>query len=189
MTTATALDVGEYVYRSKGWVDAMRLEKLVFFAQAWSLAWDGHALFDDEVEAWPDGPVVRELYRCNKYDRPGPYSNHLPGSDLSRLSTRQTAIIDAVLQYYGNWSAEQLSEASHTPVWQHARGNQPGRHSNGDVMPPAEIRRWYTRVSISDKTAPTPPSAGVPVVESVSQETIDEHIARWRGVLDLLAER
>ena len=42
--------------------DHMKLQKLVYSAHAWHLG-NGHGpLFDDDIEAWPHGPVIRDLY-------------------------------------------------------------------------------------------------------------------------------
>lgn len=43
-------------------LDHMKLQKLVYYAHAWHLAIKGSPLFDDDIEAWPWGPVVRNLY-------------------------------------------------------------------------------------------------------------------------------
>lgn len=43
-------------------IDQMKLYKLVYYAQAWWLAQKGYPLFDEDIEAWPWGPVVRALY-------------------------------------------------------------------------------------------------------------------------------
>jgi uncharacterized phage-associated protein len=185
---ATALDVGQYVYQRMGWIDAWRLQKLVFFSHAWSLAWDGRGLFDTQVEAWPDGPVERDLYRVNKYERSGILSTDLPGADAWQLTPRQRAIIDAVLEHYGECGANELSDQSHTPIWEAARG-EAGRHARGRTIPVNAIRRWYTRAALSGEDVPSPPVQHVAVLSEVSDEMIEDQIGRWRGVLDLLAER
>ena len=41
---------------------AMKLEKLVYYGQALYLVWHGVPLFEDPIEAWANGPVVRALY-------------------------------------------------------------------------------------------------------------------------------
>ena len=46
-------------------VTNLRLQKLLYFAQGWSLARYGKPLFDAPIEAWKFGPVVREVY--NEY--------------------------------------------------------------------------------------------------------------------------
>lgn len=43
-------------------LDHMKLQKLIFYAHAWWLAIKSVPLFDDDIEAWPWGPVVRNVY-------------------------------------------------------------------------------------------------------------------------------
>lgn len=43
-------------------VDQMKLQKLLFYAHAWHLAMRGAPLFENDFEAWPWGPVVRDVY-------------------------------------------------------------------------------------------------------------------------------
>jgi uncharacterized phage-associated protein len=42
--------------------DPMKLNKLAFYAHGWHLGITGSELFPEDVEAWPHGPVVRDLY-------------------------------------------------------------------------------------------------------------------------------
>ena len=43
-------------------IDPMKLQKLLFYAHAWWLARTDTPLFPEDVEAWPWGPVVRDIY-------------------------------------------------------------------------------------------------------------------------------
>jgi uncharacterized phage-associated protein len=43
-------------------VDQMKLQKLLYYAHAWHLAYDKGPLFENDFEAWPWGPVVRDVY-------------------------------------------------------------------------------------------------------------------------------
>ena len=43
-------------------VDQMKLQKLLFYAHAWHLAMKDAPLFENDFEAWPWGPVVRDVY-------------------------------------------------------------------------------------------------------------------------------
>ncbi|WP_311245432.1 MULTISPECIES: type II toxin-antitoxin system antitoxin SocA domain-containing protein [unclassified Microbacterium] len=47
-------------------VSTMKLQKLLYLAQGWSLAITGRPLFDAEFEAWPSGPVNREIFELLK---------------------------------------------------------------------------------------------------------------------------
>ena len=58
----SAHDVAAYILEEHGPLSAMKLQKLVYYSQAWSLVWDDRQLFREAVEAWANGPVVRELY-------------------------------------------------------------------------------------------------------------------------------
>ena len=43
----------------------LKLQKLIYYAQAWFLALHDEALFDDPIEAWVHGPVVPEVFSIN----------------------------------------------------------------------------------------------------------------------------
>src|SRR5262245_32067863 len=43
-------------------ISNLRLQKLLYYAQGWSLAQRGVALFPDKIEAWALGPVVPNVY-------------------------------------------------------------------------------------------------------------------------------
>jgi len=66
-TTAAAvanafLDIQEQDTSSAPRIDQMKLQKLLFYAHAWFLAHGNGPLFDEEVYAWPWGPVVPSIY-------------------------------------------------------------------------------------------------------------------------------
>ena len=45
-------------------VSNLKLQKLLYYAQAWHLAFFGAPLFDEDFEAWVHGPVVPRVFRC-----------------------------------------------------------------------------------------------------------------------------
>src|SRR5258708_570857 len=59
---ATVHDVAAYILGKCGPMTAMKLQKLVYYSQAWGLVWDERPLFAEQIEAWANGPVVRDLY-------------------------------------------------------------------------------------------------------------------------------
>ncbi|HSS48337.1 MAG TPA: type II toxin-antitoxin system antitoxin SocA domain-containing protein, partial [Thermoanaerobaculia bacterium] len=62
----TVHNVAAYILQKQGEMTAMKLQKLVYYSQAWSLVWDEEPLFAERVEAWANGPVVPDLYREHK---------------------------------------------------------------------------------------------------------------------------
>ncbi len=55
-------DVAAYILEKKGIMSTMKLQKLVYYSQAWSMVWDEKPLFEENIEAWANGPVVRDLF-------------------------------------------------------------------------------------------------------------------------------
>jgi len=129
---ATAHDVAAYVLKKCGSMSAMKLEKLVYYSQAWHLVWEDEPLFADRIEAWANGPVVPVLYQEHRGSfKVGQWSTGDPG----RLSAKQRGTIDAVLGFYGDKEAFWLSELTHREApWRDAReGLSPGERSNREI--------------------------------------------------------
>jgi len=126
---ASAHDVAAYILKNQGSMTTWKLQKLVYYSQAWSLVWDEAPLFDEPIEAWANGPVVRALYDVHR----GEYSRSTwPTGKISNLSPEQKATIDAVLKFYGDKTGQWLSDLTHMEdPWKQARaGLPPNRRSN-----------------------------------------------------------
>src|SRR5689334_5878093 len=59
---ASVHDTAAFILKVHGPVSAMKLEKLVYYCQAWSLVWDERPMFSERIEAWANGPVCPDLY-------------------------------------------------------------------------------------------------------------------------------
>ena len=59
-------DVAAYILGHQGLMTTWKLQKLVYYCQAWSLVWDDYILFPKEIKAWAYGPVVCELYNAHR---------------------------------------------------------------------------------------------------------------------------
>ncbi len=107
---ANVFDVADYILRKKGLITTWKLQKLVYYCQAWSLAWNGEEMFPEEIEAWANGPVVRELYKVHR----GRYEvNSLGRGNADSLSNEQRSTADAVLDFYGDKPSQWLSDLTH----------------------------------------------------------------------------
>lgn len=117
-------DVAAYVLDKLGVMTTMKLEKLCYYSQAWSLVWDERRLFPERFEAWANGPVCPDLYHAHK----GMFKitrGDIHG-DPSNIDEDGTSTIDAVLNAYGKMGAYQLSELTHSErPWRDARGDLP----------------------------------------------------------------
>ena len=122
MKQPNVFDVAKYILEKQGAMSAMKLQKLVYYSQAWSLVWDDEPLFSNRIEAWANGPVVRDLYDRHKGQfqvSAGDFSDCISGGDLSDA---QKDSIDTVLSAYGDKSAQWLSDQTHSELpWIEAR--------------------------------------------------------------------
>ncbi|MEN9864572.1 MAG: hypothetical protein RL748_162 [Pseudomonadota bacterium] len=121
MHTTTVFDIAHYILSKCGAMSAMKLQKLVYYAQAWSLVWEDVPLFSNRIEAWANGPVVRDLYEKHR----GSFSVNpkmIMDTPACPLSPSQQTTIDTMLEAYGNKSAQWLSDQTHSEApWRMAR--------------------------------------------------------------------
>ena len=113
-------DVAMYILQKLGRVTAMKLEKLIYYCQAWCLVLSEKPLFQARIEAWVNGPVVPELFK--RHRRSYYVEMKQLHGDAGNIDGKNIKIIDAVLSEYGNMSAEELVKLSHGEVpWMDAR--------------------------------------------------------------------
>lgn len=142
---ASVHDIAAYILDRLGSMTAMKLQKLVYYAQAWSLVWDEQPLFEAQIQAWANGPVVYELYQRHRGQFVvGP---DWPGNP-NALQDRERETVNAVLKFYGERSAHWLSELSHREApWRDAReGLQPGERSSQTITH-AAMQEYYSSLS------------------------------------------
>lgn len=124
-------DVADYliIKCSEGGVslNLLKLQKLLYYCQAWNLALDRGRLFAGEFQAWVHGPVNRVLYDRFSFSK-SLYSPVGPrdvkrGFDGSRIAPPEKELIDAVLNVYGGYTGDQLEAMTHNEEpWIKARG-------------------------------------------------------------------
>ena len=138
---ANALDVAAYILSKLGPVAAMKLQKLVYYSQAWSLVWDEKPLFPNRIEAWANGPVVRDLYEAHR----GQFQvSNLPKGDAAALSGPERETVDSVLKFYGDKEGQWLSDLTHREdPWKNAReGLAPGEYGCREITH-AALAEYY----------------------------------------------
>lgn len=122
----SALDVANYLLvlaKQDGIsLDPLTLQKLLYHCQCWSLL-DGQRLFDDHVEAWKHGPVVRNVWKAYSG-----YSRIQPTETLYyELAHDQIDLIQSVWETLKHMHGTEMSAQSHEPgtAWSKARGKLP----------------------------------------------------------------
>ncbi|MDY3124217.1 Panacea domain-containing protein [Gallibacterium anatis] len=94
-------------------ISNLKIQKLVYYAQGFSLAINNKPLFKEQIQAWTHGPVVPKLY--NEYKKYG--NGALPTTDLdidfSKFSNEDKELLDDVYDVYGQFSAWKLRNMTH----------------------------------------------------------------------------
>ncbi len=130
-----------YVLQRQPRVGEKKLQKLLYYSQAWALVWTGRQLFPEHFEAWAEGPVTPKVYGEFHHDR------QLSGAP-AHVSTTARRIIDVVLKVYGHRSGEWLSRLSHRErPWREARGPLPEGAMSRARITSASMRNYYATFS------------------------------------------
>jgi uncharacterized phage-associated protein len=141
--TVSVFDVAVHILKELGAMSAMKLQKLIFYSQAWSLVWDDKPLFDEEIEAWANGPVVRALYDKHK----GHFevdSNLFNQYSKKKLGIVQQETVKVVLDFYGKKSAQWLSDQTHSELpWLDARRGISDNERSSEVITLESMAEYY----------------------------------------------
>jgi uncharacterized phage-associated protein len=144
IASANIFDVADYILRAIGdGISAMKLQKLCYYSQAWTLVWDGKHLFEEDFERWDNGPVCPQLFERHR----GMFcvdSNIIEKSLLSNeLSDEERLNIDRVIEDYGKYDGGRLSELTHL--------ESPWKDTPKDTIIKKEvIRAYYSKLPSGD---------------------------------------
>lgn len=141
---ATIFDVAKCITERTGEVSAMKLQKLMYYAQAWNLVWEEEPLFTNDFQAWANGPVLPTLYARHrgmfKVD-----ASLFPDADSGNLTESERGNLEKVLAFYGDKTAQWLSNLTHQEnPWLDARGDLPAGALSEVVIPQAAIHEYYS---------------------------------------------
>ncbi|MCA8975190.1 MAG: DUF4065 domain-containing protein [Planctomycetes bacterium] len=142
----TVFDVARCMLEKRGPMSAMKLQKLCYYAQAWSLVWDAEPLFPERIEAWVNGPVIPDLYSAHRGSFKVSAEMMISG-DSTKLTAAQVETVDAVLKGYGDMTAQQLSDLTHSEdPWKSARqGLAPNDRGSVEITT-AALEEFYSSI-------------------------------------------
>ena len=139
----SVFDVAAYIlfwYNEQ--MSTMKLHKLLYYCQAWSLVWDEKPLFYEDIEAWANGPVVRTLFNYHK----GLFNLSFKKFDrgnVNILSDAQKETIKVVMDFYGKKDSQWLIDQTHMEIpWQNARKGLK-QYDRGSVVISLESMQEY----------------------------------------------
>lgn len=119
-------------------VTPLKLQKLLYFAQAASLALYNKKLFTEEIQAWKYGPVVPNLYHQYKDHLNHPITK--ARGNYSEIDDEETQeLIQGVWELFDKYSSGELVEITH----QHEPWKSVFKEGENKVIPVEIIKEYY----------------------------------------------
>ncbi len=130
-----------FFHKHGDYLTNLKLQKLLYFSQAWHLAFYENPLFDDEIQAWVHGPVVPNIYRQFKKYEWHPIDEQ-PAEP--KLNDSLVSYLKEIVDYYGNYSAYELEKITHTSKpWLLARKDLPDDAPSNEIISNESMRTYY----------------------------------------------
>ena len=122
----------------------LKLQKMLYFAQAAHLSMYGKPLFEDEIEAWKFGPVVRSVYDQYKANGNSPIAECVG----IKLEDDLESFLESVWSIYGKYSASELVQITHNHLpWKEA---YLGKGEN-EIIKQDRLKEYYRSYFTADE--------------------------------------
>lgn len=124
-----ALDVAKYFItlndqkcesqEEKNDLSNLKIQKLLYYAQGYYLALYNKPLFEEKIQAWTHGPVVKEVYQHFKKDKDKNTNfiptkdNKMQDSEIKQIEQKDKDLINDVFLLMGQYSAWRLRDKTH----------------------------------------------------------------------------
>lgn len=112
-----AQDIADYFIwlanDSGSFLSNLKLQKLVYYAQAWYLAIYGQPLFDEDFEAWIHGPTIPSLYQKYRQFHQLPIVQEIDREQLAQKLGNTIKFLQDVAEEYFACDAYELERMTH----------------------------------------------------------------------------
>ena len=124
-------------------INIYKLQKLVYYAQAWHLGIYGTPLFDADFQAWIHGPVIPDL--LEKYQRQFSWEPILEKVEQPKLPEQIGEFLAEVAEAYFKFDDETLERmiCSEMP-WLEARGDLLRDESCHAIISQESMKKYYS---------------------------------------------
>ena len=129
-------------------ITPLKLQKLVYYAQAWHYTVFSESLFDDKIEAWTHGPVVRSLWeKFKNVGRDSSIEVAQPPLIPTSFPTQTRTLLEEVNKIYGEHSGSYLEDLTHSEdPWKDARGKTPVYATSTNEITLKSLKDYYTKL-------------------------------------------
>ena len=154
-----ALHAASFLVSRLGTISTFHMQKLLYYAQGCHLALHRKPLFDEPIEAWSNGPVVRDVFAMHK----GMFNLKSPWPDAQTLRDAETELhsdaicaLNVVADSLGCWAIESLIDSTHSESpWVQARHGLASEECSDEEMRHDEMIEYFDTVCLPGKREPT----------------------------------
>ena len=146
-----SISLSEYIVAKIGKMTHLKLQKLVYYSEAYHLAYFDKSIIDDDFQAWLHGPVSRKLWNhlkpiANVYDNvriKGDRDTSIKEFE-NKVTPDQLDLINDVLKEYGTESSYDLECLTHAEEpWQEARRGCASDDRCTEIINKETMKKYY----------------------------------------------
>lgn len=129
-----------------------KIQKLCYYAQAWSYVFNNAPMIDSDFEAWVHGPVNRQLW--NKLKEYGYFDINRDvleeiAKDITDINVLN--VLEQVWATYGEYSGFELERLTHTELpWLKAREGYSDTEPSTIKIDPMLMKSYYSSLLAGD---------------------------------------
>lgn len=124
----------------------LKLQKLLYYIQAWSYGINKKPLFIGEFQAWIHGPVNKAIY--DRFNTTKYLYSEIDISDIKNnnvtLADNDAEFVDFILENYLKYSGAELEKLSHLELpWKNTRGSLSPNERCENIISPQSMKEYY----------------------------------------------
>jgi uncharacterized phage-associated protein len=146
------LDVAKYILEKENTIKngpliIYRVQKLLYYCQAWSLVWNGEKLFKERIEAWLTGPAIPELYELAGRDYELGSRHKIFAKACEIKDEKQRDTIDRVMDSYGAMTTDAINDLTRSEEpWKKAREGLPPKERSNNEVKLCDMLEYYSSI-------------------------------------------
>lgn len=123
-------------------ISHLKLQKLLYYAQACSLTKYDKPLFDEKIMAWNFGPVVPKIYKKYKVCAKGGITNKEPVA----LDNDTSVLLEFIYNCFGQYDASKLVDLTHEDSCY--KQTEHNKEIKRDLIKQDFAKKWLKKVDI-----------------------------------------
>lgn len=141
-----------FTNKNNGSIQSIKLQKLCYYAQAWSYALKETPIITGDFEAWVHGPVNRSLWmRFRDIAYRDITADDFTERDIGEFTEEETELLELVWNTYGEFSGYQLESLTHREKpWLEQRVGLATYDASSRVIDPNTMKSYYRSLYSQD---------------------------------------